>query len=123
MLEEITLSKGSDLSAGSCLSLSRRDSALIASSPRTAYSTLRRAGLSESTVRARIMEEEVKKYRQEREKMGRKTDGCPAVLGVLTIWESIYWRFLRSKQQRNALLVNLSLDDKSPQIYRGAPLF
>jgi len=108
------------------LSLSRRDSALIASSPRTAYSTLRRAGLSESTVRARIVEEEVKKYRQERERTGRKTDGCPAVLGVLTIWESIYWRvllFVRSKQQRNALLVNLSLDDESPQIYRGATLF
>ena len=93
MLEEITLSKGSDLSAGFCLSLSRRDSALIASSPRTAYSTLRRAGLSESTVRGRIMEEEVEQRRQERERAGRrKTDGCPAVLGVLTIWESIYWK-------------------------------
>ncbi len=67
MLDEMTLSKGSLLSAGFCLSLSRRDSALIASSPRTAYSTLRRAGLSESTVRARIIEdgedEEVKNCR------------------------------------------------------------
>jgi hypothetical protein len=93
MLEEITLSKGSDLSPGFCLSLSRRDSALIASSPRTAYSTLRRAGLSESTVRGRIIEDgEDDVAKKCREKMGRKT--VSGRLGVLTtIWESsIYLR-------------------------------
>lgn len=52
MLEEITLSKGRSL-LGS-LSLSLRTSALMASSPRTAYCTFRRAGLRPSIVRERI---------------------------------------------------------------------
>ena len=52
MLDEMTLSKGRVWLG--FLSSSRRTSALIASSPRTAYSTLRRPGLSESSVRGRI---------------------------------------------------------------------
>lgn len=52
MLDEMTLSNGREWF--DFLSSSRRISALIASSPRTAYSTLRRAGLSESSVRGRI---------------------------------------------------------------------
>lgn len=48
MLEDMTFLKGSDFPA---LSWSRYSSDLMASSPRTAYSTLRIAGLSESGVR------------------------------------------------------------------------
>ena len=52
MLEEMTLSNGRPW-LGS-LSLSLRSSALIASSPRTAYCTFWRLGLSASTVSGRI---------------------------------------------------------------------
>ena len=52
MLEEMTLSNGRPW-LGS-LSLSLRTSALIASSPRTAYCTFWRLGLSASTVSGRI---------------------------------------------------------------------
>lgn len=53
MLEEMTLSKGSPLLGD--LSFVRYSSALIASSPRTAYSTLRKEGLSESRVRGAMV--------------------------------------------------------------------
>ena len=52
MLDEITLSKGKPW-LGS-LSFSRRTSALMASSPRTAYSTLWKVGLSVLAVNGRI---------------------------------------------------------------------
>lgn len=55
MLVEMTLSKGRPLSGS--LSLSLRASALIASSPRTAYCTFWRAGLRASTVSGRIIGE------------------------------------------------------------------
>lgn len=62
MLEEMTLSKGRPW-LGS-LSLSLRTSALIASSPRTAYCTFRRAGFSVSIVSGRISECDVEKERE-----------------------------------------------------------
>lgn len=62
MLEEMTLSKGR-LWLGS-LSFSLRTSALIASSPRTAYCTFWRAGLRASIVSGRISECDVEKDRE-----------------------------------------------------------
>lgn len=53
MLDEMTLSKGSPLS--DCLSCSRYASALIASSPRTAYWTFNIDGFNESTVSGRML--------------------------------------------------------------------
>ena len=52
MLEEMTLSKGRFVSPS--LSWTRYLSALMASSPRTAYSTLRMEGLRDSMVRGRM---------------------------------------------------------------------
>jgi hypothetical protein len=54
MFEEITRSNGRPLFWPFSLSVTRYSSALIASSPRTAYWTLRTAGLRESTVRDRM---------------------------------------------------------------------
>ena len=51
MLEDMTLSKGRPLATPFSWSLTRYSSALIASSPRTAYCTLRTAGLRLSTER------------------------------------------------------------------------
>jgi len=62
MLEEMTLSKGRPW-LGS-LSLSLRISALIASSPRTAYCTFMRAGFKLSIVRGRISGCDVEKERE-----------------------------------------------------------
>ena len=61
MLEEMTLSKGRSWLCS--LSCSLRSSALIASSPRTAYWTFWRAGLRLSIVRARISRCEFEKER------------------------------------------------------------
>lgn len=57
MLDDMTLSKGRSWSA--VLSFVRYSSALIASSPRTAYSTLRSAGFRDSMVRGAISRSEV----------------------------------------------------------------
>ena len=62
MLEEMTLSNGRPCS--SSLSFSLRTSALIASSPRTAYCTFLRAGLSPSIVSGRIRGCDVEKERE-----------------------------------------------------------
>ena len=61
MLEEMTLSKGR--SWLDSLSFSLRISALMASSPRTAYCTFWRAGLSASKVSGRISGDEIEKER------------------------------------------------------------
>lgn len=56
MFDEMTLLNGNPLLA--TLSWFRYSSALMASSPRTAYCTFKRAGLSESTVRGRMVVDE-----------------------------------------------------------------
>lgn len=61
MFDEMTLSNGSPLSE--FLSCSRYNSALIASSPRTAYWTFNTDGFSESAVRGRMLIVEVEKKR------------------------------------------------------------
>lgn len=80
MLEDMILSKGRPLATPFSWSLTRYSSALIASSPRTAYCTLRTAGLRVSTERGYMDKDEKDENRrgcsQRKPIVGRISQKC-----------------------------------------------